>query len=194
MGLPVKTLTGGEVERRLAAGELTELPLIRRLASGGELDHLPPEEARALIDGLLSTGHFCRDSLVGGILHPGLVSIRELAESSGLHICIGPDGAIYAHIDRIPPVTDARPDGRCVYGKHRAAAHIRTDVIPGPTRPHLAPAAAPAAPEWQLLLAAPAAAAAGRIDVQEPSPPVRQVVEFDGRSSLAAAVPERAPP
>jgi hypothetical protein len=79
---------------------------------------------------LLSSGRFCKDTLTGGVLHPGQISLREVADGRGLHLVLGRDGRLYAHVDAVAPAVSARPDGQCRYSRTRTSAHIRREVLP----------------------------------------------------------------
>ena len=74
-----------------------------------------------LISALEANASFRRDSFWGGILHPGKVSYREIADTDSLHILI--DGnRVSAHVDEISPLQFCA-DGTVRYSLHRVVAH-----------------------------------------------------------------------
>ncbi|MDQ2825636.1 MAG: hypothetical protein M3Y04_01505, partial [Actinomycetota bacterium] len=64
---------------------------------------------------------FRRDSRLGGILHPGKISFREISPTDSLHILIK-DDQVSAHVDEISPLVVAS-DGSCRYSWSRVLAH-----------------------------------------------------------------------
>lgn len=81
---------------------------------------------------LVDSGRFCRDTPLGGMLHPGSVSLREISDGDSLHVCVGPDDRITVHVDHLSPVAGACPDGTCRYSLaaviHHLAAHVRAQL------------------------------------------------------------------
>lgn len=77
----------------------------------------------------MASGRFCRDTPLGGILHPGVVSLREITDGDSLHVCIGAGDTVSVHIDRFSPVAGARPDGCCRYSVRAVASHVATHLI-----------------------------------------------------------------
>ncbi len=74
-----------------------------------------------LIRALAADGRFRRDSRLGGILHPGKISFREISSTDSLHILIK-DDRVSAHVDEISPLLVAA-DGSCRYSWARIVAH-----------------------------------------------------------------------
>ena len=85
---------------------------------------------RALVDALERSGDFCRDTRVGGVLHPGRLSYRQINRTPGLHITLEPKDRLTAHLDLAAPATGHASDGRCVYRRSRAVKHVLIDVLP----------------------------------------------------------------
>jgi NRPS condensation-like uncharacterized protein len=75
----------------------------------------------ALLRHLDVSGHFHRDSRVGRMYHPGMVSLREDVPTDSLHVSV--DGnRVMAHIDEVSPLaTDAAGESR--YSVPRAMSH-----------------------------------------------------------------------
>jgi hypothetical protein len=87
------------------------------------------DDARCdLIKALEANTTFRRDSLWGGILHPGKVSYREVSATDSLHILIDRAGDVSAHVDDVSPLR-RRPDGTCRYAWGRVLAHNVLVVI-----------------------------------------------------------------
>jgi tetratricopeptide (TPR) repeat protein len=97
-------------------------------ASGGA--YFTTEDNRAFLQDLLATGRFCRDTPGGGLLHPGKVSVREIATGAGLHLCLDENNRIYVHVDSVCPAAGLTPDGTCRYDHVRSLAHMRREVFP----------------------------------------------------------------
>lgn len=87
---------------------------------------LGPEasEKHAFFADLVASGHFCRDTRWGGILHRGSVSLREISDGDSLHVCIGADDRVSVHVDRFSPVAGGCPDGTCHYSVRAVLAHV----------------------------------------------------------------------
>lgn len=80
-----------------------------------------------LLKALEANSRFRRDSLLGGIFHPGKLSYREISPTDSLHILI--DGTrVSAHVDEISPLR-VRPDGSTRYAWGRVLAHNLLVVI-----------------------------------------------------------------
>lgn len=84
---------------------------------------------RGFIEHMLANGRFCRDTPLGGVLHPGVVSFREITDGDSLHVCIDGDDRISAHVDRFSPVAGARPDGCCRYSVRAVATHLAAHLV-----------------------------------------------------------------
>ena len=80
-----------------------------------------------LLKALEASSRFRRDSVLGGIFHPGKLSYREISPTDSLHILI--DGAqVSAHVDEISPLR-VRPAGSTRYAWGRVLAHNLLVVI-----------------------------------------------------------------
>lgn len=87
---------------------------------------------------LISSGRMCYDAGIGGSLHGGQMSNREISEGDSIHVSVGrshdpelgDDGDFDAHIDKY-----ASPKGKrgiaCEYDPARTAAHLGREVVPG---------------------------------------------------------------
>ncbi|MDQ4142816.1 MAG: hypothetical protein M3198_03575 [Actinomycetota bacterium] len=84
----------------------------------------------ALEEALHRRPDFCRDTRLGGALHAGGVSFRQLDGASGLHITLGPFERAAIHIDRAGPAVGVNRDGTCIYDRSRYPRHLRQDVLP----------------------------------------------------------------
>ncbi|MGI8806244.1 MAG: hypothetical protein ACR2KK_00030 [Acidimicrobiales bacterium] len=80
-----------------------------------------------LLKALDGNARFRRDSLLGGIFHPGKLSYREISPTDSLHIVIYGD-KVSAHVDEISPLR-IRPDGSSRYAWGRVLAHNLLIVI-----------------------------------------------------------------
>lgn len=88
------------------------------------------EDNQAFLEDLLATGHFCRDTPGGGLLHPGKISVREIASGAGLHLSLGENNRIYVHVDSVCPAIGLTPEGTCRYDRFRSLSHMRREVFP----------------------------------------------------------------
>lgn len=87
-------------------------------APGKALEPPPDTPLRRALEG---SRQFRRDSAIGGILHLGKASYRELAPIDAVHITI--DGSrISAHVDDVSPVKQWA-DGRSRYSGIRVLVH-----------------------------------------------------------------------
>lgn len=77
---------------------------------------------------LVAGGRFCRDTRLGGILHPGVVSLREVSDGDSLHVLIGDDDKISVHVDHFSPVAGGNADGCCTYSVRAVVAHVAAHV------------------------------------------------------------------
>jgi hypothetical protein len=93
-----------------------------------------PDRRRFFAD-LVASGRFCRDTPVGGILHPGSVSLREISDGDSLHVCVDGDDRVTVHVDHFSPVAGAKADGTCRYSVGAVVAHlvayVRDQVLHG---------------------------------------------------------------
>ena len=74
-----------------------------------------------LITALEADPRFRRDSLLGGIFHPGRISFREIAPVDSLHIVIR-GARVSVHVDDVSPLV-IRRDGTSRYTWGRVVAH-----------------------------------------------------------------------
>jgi len=85
-----------------------------------------------LFHALEASGRFRRDTRLGGILHRGKVSLREVSANDSLHVIV--DGnRISAHIDQVCPL-DCNAEDRTRYSVARVVAHNVSDVATGIVR------------------------------------------------------------
>ena len=85
-----------------------------------------------LLKALETDPRFRRDSVLGGIFHPGKLSYREISPTDSLHILI--DGEkVSAHVDEISPLR-LRADGSSRYTWGRVLAHNLLVVIDDASR------------------------------------------------------------
>lgn len=85
-----------------------------------------------LFQTLEAGGRFRRDTRLGGILHRGKVSLREVSANDSLHVIV--DGnRISAHIDQVCPL-DCAAEDRTRYSLARVVAHNLSDVVTGLAR------------------------------------------------------------
>lgn len=81
-------------------------------------------QRRGLLADLVAGGRFCRDTRLGGILHPGVVSLREVTDGDSLHVCIDAEDRLSVHVDRFSPVAGGRENGCCRYSVRAVVAHL----------------------------------------------------------------------
>jgi hypothetical protein len=75
----------------------------------------------ALLRHLELSGRFHRDSRVGRMYHPGMVSLRENVPTDSLHVSV--DGnRVTAHVDEVSPLA-VEADGQSRYSVPRTVAH-----------------------------------------------------------------------
>jgi hypothetical protein len=92
--------------------------------------HFTVKDHPSFFSSLLASGRFCVDTAVGGMLHRGATSVREISTSDSLHLSLGSSNIVSAHIDAISPVTGKQEGGLCRYEPTAAAAHIGREVVP----------------------------------------------------------------
>lgn len=94
-------------------------------------DPAPDDHAHdplGLVEHLQATGRFCRDTVVGGALHWGKVSLREISDEDSLHITLA-GNRLTAHIDRLSPLHRDHSDSWMArYSVTRAIAHTLAHV------------------------------------------------------------------
>lgn len=79
---------------------------------------------------LLANARLCVDTAIGGMLHRGSTSVREISTGDSLHLSLSTGNSVSAHIDAISPVAGREIGGRCRYEPTRALAHIGREVVP----------------------------------------------------------------
>lgn len=87
-------------------------------------------DASGLLSALMASHEFCYDQGIGGSLHKGQTSVRQISTSDSLHISVGKgSGNFDAHIDRYAP-----PKGKkklaCEYDPERTMLHQGREVVP----------------------------------------------------------------
>jgi hypothetical protein len=89
-----------------------------------DLPAVPHEDSVAtcdLITALEANPRFRRDSVLGGIFHPGKISYRDVSPTNSVHVIIDGD-RVSAHVDEISPLV-VRADGTSKYAWSRVVAH-----------------------------------------------------------------------
>jgi hypothetical protein len=92
------------------------------------IDTMAKPDRRRFFADLVASGRFCRDTPVGGILHPGSVSLREISDGDSLHVCVDGDDRVTVHVDHFSPVAGAKADGTCRYSVGAVVAHLVAHV------------------------------------------------------------------
>ena len=92
------------------------------------MDTIAKPDRRRFFADLVASGRFCRDTPVGGILHPGSVSLREISDGDSLHVCVDCDDRVTVHVDHFSPVAGAKADGTCRYSLGAVVAHLVAHV------------------------------------------------------------------
>ena len=95
----------------------------------GATYHFTTADPTALLAELEGSGRFRRDTRLGGILHRGEVSLREVAPTHSLHITVGKGNRVTAHVDRYSPLATNQPEALARYAIHRIAAHNLAEVV-----------------------------------------------------------------
>jgi hypothetical protein len=124
----------------------TARTLSRRLGQSNLFHHIrgvvlvPPSRGRsvlyasagneAFLERLKDHSDFCRDTHLGGALHPGSTSFREVKRTPSLHISLEGHDRLAVHLDRSGPAVDRGSDGGCIYERSRAARHLWDDILP----------------------------------------------------------------
>lgn len=111
--------------------------------SRGPTHRFTVEDAGAFIRELEDSGRFRRDTRMGALFHRGHISLREVAPSHSLHITVGLNNRVSAHVDRYSPLAKVQRDDVVPrYSLARVAAHNITGMaadaarlIPGRRRP-----------------------------------------------------------
>jgi len=87
-------------------------------------------DSKEFFKSLLANPRFCVDTPLGGMLHPGTTSVREVSSSDSLHLAIGGSNSVSVHVDAISPVGSRGTGALCNYDPTRAAAHIGREALP----------------------------------------------------------------
>ena len=96
---------------------------IGKIGPRGRSADFAVDDPGRFLDAIRDTGRCCTDTPVGRILHPGKVSLREDRLSQSLHIALGDDGRVLAHLDRLSPLGGCRRGETCRYSPLRVLAH-----------------------------------------------------------------------
>ncbi|HET9441672.1 MAG TPA: hypothetical protein VFO65_00020 [Acidimicrobiales bacterium] len=94
---------------------------LRAAASGAEESVYTPDPA-ALVRSLEANSRFRRDTTLGGILHRGKISFREISPVDSLHVTIK-GNRVSAHVDRICPLSFRERTWARQYSLARVVAH-----------------------------------------------------------------------
>ncbi len=83
-----------------------------------------------LILRLIENSHFCADTPIGGALHKGEKTWRQVvASAEGLHVGAGGKNQFSAHLDDLAPVAGREKDGQCRYSYRDLLPHLSSDVL-----------------------------------------------------------------
>lgn len=85
-----------------------------------------PESLGGFLHDLAASGRFCRDTRMGGVLHRGGVSYREVSDGESLHVSIVDGTRVSVHVDHFSPVAGTRDDGCCTYSVRAVVSHLWT--------------------------------------------------------------------
>jgi hypothetical protein len=97
----------------------------------GSVGSLIVDDRAGFVEELLASGRFCEDSHSGGMLHGGMMSLRETSPDANqaLHFSFGSGDYVWVHTDTVSPNAGSKLDGKCQYERRRTARHIRRDVL-----------------------------------------------------------------
>jgi hypothetical protein len=121
-----------------------ECPVLKALEVSGDTPSVVfAGDSAGIIGALTGSSRMCYDAGIGGSLHSGQMSNREVSDSDSLHVSVGMnpslgrgEGDFDAHIDRY-----ASPKGKrglaCEYDPGRTMAHQGREVVPSLVRKHL---------------------------------------------------------
>lgn len=87
-------------------------------------DDTSTAESLGFLHEMVASGRFCRDTPLGGALHRGSTSYREVSDGDSLHVSID-EGRVSVHVDHFSPVAGTRDDGCCTYSVRAVLAHLR---------------------------------------------------------------------
>jgi hypothetical protein len=149
----------GHVHRitRVAHGEC---PVLKALHVSGDTPSVVfGGNASGMIGSLTGSSRMCYDAGVGGSLHAGQMSNREISDADSLHVSVGAnpslgrgEGDFDAHIDKY-----ASPKGKrglaCEYDPVRTMAHQGREVVPSILHkgPRLGPIRVPPIGGFELM-------------------------------------------
>lgn len=88
------------------------------------------KDSAKFLSALVSDPRFCLDTPLGGLLHKGSTSVREISDSDSLHLSLGSGNSVSAHIDKISPAIGREASFRCRYDPIASAAHLGREVMP----------------------------------------------------------------
>ena len=94
-----------------------------RPAADRPAGHEPDTHSGVVFAGLVETGRFFRDSRLGGMFHPGKVSLREVCRKDSLHVSIGEGNRVSVHVDRYSPLAERMRANRSGYSPVRVVVH-----------------------------------------------------------------------
>lgn len=96
------------------------------------LENLETTDTRSLVKALEASPRFRRDTPLGGILHRGKISFREVLVVDSLHIVVE-GNRVSAHVDHISPL-NCNPRGTRQYSWLAVLAHNVADMTADITR------------------------------------------------------------
>jgi hypothetical protein len=137
-----------------------ECPVLKALNVSGDTPSVVfGGNASGMIGSLTGSSRMCYDAGIGGSLHSGQMSNREISDADSLHVSVGPnpslgrgEGDFDAHIDKY-----ASPKGKqglaCEYDPVRTMAHQGREVVPSILHkgPRLGPIRVPPIGGFELL-------------------------------------------
>lgn len=88
------------------------------------------DDNKAILKALISSGTSCVDTGLGGTLHAGQLSLREVSTSESLHAAIGSRNLFDMHVDLYSSVTSRAGGVACQYDPTGTAAHLGREVFP----------------------------------------------------------------
>jgi hypothetical protein len=90
---------------------------------------LETDDNKALLDALVTGGANCIDTGVGGMLHSGQTSVRQISTSDSLHVAVGSGNLSDAHVDLYASVTSRGESVPCQYNPAGTAAHLGREIL-----------------------------------------------------------------
>lgn len=102
---------------------------IKRLGTRTSTVLLPRSRRRTVFQSLDFNGSFLKDTRLGRILHPGQLSLREHTMRDSLHVTVGADNRLYAHIDTVSPLAGRAQGGVARYSLPRVLLHNASTIV-----------------------------------------------------------------